>query len=243
MGKRTAGATTVASGPVDPLTVPVGERVATAASSADARRGKARTCRMFDTPIIERLSRIHPVTVFAFWLPIVVAVSVWNLAEGMNLFAFGGLLSTGWLGWTLTEYGLHRFVFHFRGAKPWQRRLHFIVHGVHHDYPSDAGRLVMPLPVTIPIGLVFYFLSSALVGSFHGVPLFVGFGIGYLAYDGVHYATHHVTLRRWPGKWLKRYHLVHHFAGFEAKWGVSMPLWDYVFGTVEDTRDRSTLDG
>lgn len=216
----------------------LGSDAGRADAAAAAPRAKVMTCRMFDTPVIERLSRVHPLTIFVFWLPIVVAVTVWNFSNGMSLAVYLPLCVAGWLCWSLTEYVLHRWVFHFRGRRSWQRRMHFIIHGVHHDYPNDGGRLVMPLPITVPVGLGFYFVMSQLFGAFYGVPLFVGFGIGYLLYDGIHYATHHFALKRWPGKWLKRYHMVHHFAGFEAKWGVSTPLWDYVFRTVDDRRAR-----
>jgi sterol desaturase/sphingolipid hydroxylase (fatty acid hydroxylase superfamily) len=29
---------------------------------------------------------------------------------------------------------------------------------------------------------------------------------------------------------------VHHHTGVEGKWGVTTPIWDYAFGTVEETR-------
>jgi sterol desaturase/sphingolipid hydroxylase (fatty acid hydroxylase superfamily) len=41
------------------------------------------------------------------------------------------------------------------------------------------------------------------------------------------------------GKYLKKFHMDHHFAEMGAKWGVSSPLWDIVFGTVEERRTSS----
>ena len=52
--------------------------------------------------------------------------------------------------WTLTEYWLHRFVFHFEPEKGIGARLHWIIHGVHHDHPNDPLRLVMPPSVSVP---------------------------------------------------------------------------------------------
>jgi dihydroceramide fatty acyl 2-hydroxylase len=206
---------------------------------------KPASCRMFETPLIERFSRIHPATPFLFWIPILafilvranVAGAAGQGAEGLGGAVLGapaqiGLLLCGVLIWSLVEYGLHRYVFHYQGPKPWQRRVFFIIHGVHHDYPQDVGRLVMPLGASIPLAAVFYGLFHLVVGPVLLPPLFVGFGIGYLAYDGIHYAVHHFKMTSRIGRWLKRHHMVHHHTGEQARWGVSSPLWDYVFGTM-----------
>src|SRR5262249_34538315 len=121
------------------------------------------------------------------------------------------------------------------GPRPWQLRFHFIAHGVHHDFPQDAGRLVMPLGVSIPAGVAFYFAFQALLGPVMVNPIFVGFGLGYLPYDGAHYAIRHLPMRSRWGKWIKRHHMVHHHTGSHARWGVSSPLWDFVFGTMGDS--------
>lgn len=189
---------------------------------------------MFETPFIEYFSRIHPVSPFVFWLPVMGLIAYWTLAQGMALLLWVPLVLAGWLSWSLTEYLLHRFVFHWIRPKPWQRRFHFIFHGVHHDYPQDARRLVMPLGVSIPIGLVFFLLVDAVLPRTMACSLWVGFGIGYLLYDGIHYATHHLPARSRVSKFLKRYHMVHHHTGAEGLYGVSSPLWDYVFGSQRD---------
>jgi sterol desaturase/sphingolipid hydroxylase (fatty acid hydroxylase superfamily) len=204
------------------------------ATASETKRAKPTTCRMFDTPFIEFFSNIHPASPFIFWLPVLVALSGWTLAQGMMPLTFAGLVVVGWLAWTLAEYLLHRYVFHAIGPRPWQRRLHFVFHGVHHDFPQDSRRLVMPLGVSIPLGLVFFVGVDALLLRATAFALFVGFGLGYLLYDGIHYFTHHLPARRRIGKFLKRYHLVHHHTGVEGKWGVSTPLWDYVFGSRQE---------
>lgn len=186
---------------------------------------------MFDTPLIEYFSRIHPASPFGFWVPALLGLVGWVLYDGMALGTLALLVFMGWLAWSLTEYLLHRFVFHWIGERPWQRRFHFIFHGVHHDFPQDSRRLVFPLGVSIPLGLVFFLGMDLLFSRAVACALFAGFGGGYLAYDGIHYFTHHVPAKRSIGKFLKRYHMVHHHAGVEARWGVSIPLWDRVFGT------------
>ena len=198
--------------------------------SASARQ---RTCQLFETGFIERFSRIHPATPFVFWVP-VIAWRVWVAARaGVTAPAIVGLALAGAFVWTLAEYSLHRWVFHWTGPRPFQQRLHFIVHGVHHDFPDDAQRLVMPLGLSVPIGAAFYLLFRPLLGPALVDAFFAGFVLGYLAYDGTHWAVHHRTMKSRIGKWLKRYHMIHHHVGSRARWGVSSPLWDWVFGTME----------
>jgi sterol desaturase/sphingolipid hydroxylase (fatty acid hydroxylase superfamily) len=200
---------------------------------------KRRTCQMFETPFVERFSRIHPLTPFVFWIPVLAYLEIGALARGVSAFAAVALALAGALVWTLAEYVLHRWFFHYVGPHGWQRRMHFIIHGVHHDYPDDGDRLVMPLGASVPMAIVFYLVFTAALGPLLGKALFVGFGAGYLAYDGIHYSVHHRRMRTRVGKWLKRHHMVHHHAGVEARWGVSSPLWDVIFGTMGGERASS----
>lgn len=192
---------------------------------------------MFETPLIERFSRIHPASPFVFWLPVLGYVGYRALPAGgvgAGPAAFAGLVVAGALLWTLTEYVLHRWVFHYTGPRPWQRRMFFVLHGVHHDFPQDADRLVMPLGVSIPMGAIFYLAFYLAMGPMLAGPAFVGLGLGYLAYDGTHYAVHHFRMSSRWGRWMKRYHMIHHHTGVDARYGVSSPLWDWVFGTLGD---------
>jgi sterol desaturase/sphingolipid hydroxylase (fatty acid hydroxylase superfamily) len=190
------------------------------------------TCQMFETPLIERFSRIHPATPFIFWLPLLLAVGVYAGLHGAALLPSVGLFLAGALVWTLVEYVLHRYAFHYLGPRLWQRRFHFVLHGVHHDFPQDHDRLVLPLGVSIPMGALFFWLFTSLLGLLYAMPAFIGFALGYLAYDGTHYAIHHLRMSSRWGKWIKRHHMIHHHTGVAARWGVSSPLWDWVFGTM-----------
>ncbi|WP_437330631.1 sterol desaturase family protein [Sorangium sp. So ce381] len=196
------------------------------------RTARPATCQMFETPLIERFSRIHPITPFVFWLPVYSYLGVRAARHGVGLLTGLGLVLVGLFLWTLAEYVLHRYVFHYVGPRLWQRRMHFVLHGVHHDFPQDADRLVMPLGASIPLGVAFYTLFRVVFGPVPADPLFIGFGLGYLAYDGTHYAIHHFRMSSRWGKWIKRHHMVHHHTGENARWGVSSPLWDWIFGTM-----------
>ena len=65
---------------------------------------------------------------------------------------------------------------------------------------------------------------------------FAGMVAGYLWYDLTHYYLHHAAPTTAGGKWLRRYHLVHHFQTPDRRYGITTPLWDLVFGTYP--RDR-----
>jgi sterol desaturase/sphingolipid hydroxylase (fatty acid hydroxylase superfamily) len=198
---------------------------------------------MFETPLIERFSRVHPVAPFVFWSPFLIYFLYRGVDAGLPAAAIVAAVVGGALLWSITEYVLHRFVFHRIGPSLGARRFYFVLHGVHHDFPTDRTRLVMPLGVSIPIGVSVYLVLRAAFGAIGAAsgwagalaivdPAFVGFGIGYLSYDGIHYATHHFRMQSGVARWLKRYHMVHHHTGENARWGVSSPLWDWILGTM-----------
>jgi sterol desaturase/sphingolipid hydroxylase (fatty acid hydroxylase superfamily) len=128
-------------------------------------------------------------------------------------------------------------VFHFKPRTPAEERVSFLVHGVHHAQPMEKTRLVMPPPVSIPLALLFYALFRLAIGVLLRqpawvAPLFAGLVSGYIAYDMLHYSTHHFQLRSAALKFLRRHHMRHHAGSWNDRFGVSSPLWDYVFGTM-----------
>lgn len=198
---------------------------------------RAETTRMFESDFFEWFSRIHPATPFVTWIPVLgyVTYRCVTAAGGrgeIGVLPLVGLILAGVLSWSLTEYELHRYVFHWTKDTAFGRRVHFLVHGVHHDYPNDKDRLVMPLGVSIPLGILFYVTFTHLFGVRLGEPYYVGFGLGYLMYDGTHYYVHHFRQTTRVGKFLRKHHLTHHFADHDGGFGVSSPLWDLVFRTM-----------
>lgn len=193
---------------------------------------KNETVRMFESNFMELLSHVHPATPLILYLPFIVYQLYVALAQkNLPVLAVTGLFLAGVLIWTLLEYIIHRYIFHYEPRSRWGRRLHFMVHGVHHDYPQDATRLVMPPSVSIPLAVLFYFAFSLVLGRF-GPAVSAGFAFGYVCYDSIHYATHHFAMSGGVGRWLKQYHLRHHYRDDHTGYGVSSPLWDYVFGTT-----------
>jgi len=195
-------------------------------------RASAETCRMFENEILERFSRIHPATPFVAWVPVVLFFLGRSVVrQELSLAAIAALFLGGMLAWTLAEYVLHRYVFHWTNQTAWGKRIHFLLHGVHHEYPSDKDRLVMPLLTSVPLAVIFYFLFTFTLGK-AAEAFFAGFTVGYLFYDGTHYYVHHFVPKwRW-GKFLRRHHMTHHHADHDGGFGVSSPLWDLVFRSM-----------
>lgn len=208
-----------------------------ASSVTSSAKQRAETTRMFESNFVERFSRIHPATPFVFWIPVILTV-LYRSASRHDLGALAtvGVFAAGTFAWTLAEYLLHRFVFHWTGETAFAKRFHFLIHGVHHDFPRDKDRLVMPLGASIPIGIIFYALYYVLLGQRIGEPFFAGFVFGYLGYDGTHYAVHHFRQATRVGKWVKRHHMRHHYADHDGGFGVSTPLWDLVFHTMPQAK-------
>jgi dihydroceramide fatty acyl 2-hydroxylase len=191
--------------------------------------------RLFDNGFLDFFSRIHPSVPAIIFVP-AVAAGLWLGADG----GYGAvelilLLAAGVLIWTLTEYWLHRLVFHWEPDNAFGRRMHFIIHGIHHDHPNDKMRLVMPPSVSIPLATLFFLGFWALLGT-AAYPVFAGFIAGYLFYDYTHYYVHHFVPKSRLGKRLREQHMRHHFQDHRYGYGVSSPLWDVVFRTLPRKR-------
>lgn len=214
--------------------------------------------RMFRRDWLERASRVHPSIPHILYVPLVIGLlyAAPTRAELTALLFLAGLAT-----WTVVEYGLHRFLFHapdhvmsethriVAGLGPgepaisalpgWRHVVYFIMHGVHHEYPGDSSRLVMPPAASIPAALLFYGAFRLLLGAELVPAMFAGFLVGYLAYDTIHYAVHHRQMPTALGRYTKRRHFRHHFVDPDRDYGVSSPLWDVVCRTLSPPADVS----
>ena len=116
-----------------------------------------------------------------------------------------------------------------------QKRIAFLMHGVHHAQPRVKTRLVMPPLVSVPLACFFYALFTLVVSMLFRAPdltgaLFAGFVVGYVCYDLLHYSLHHVQFKNGFMKALRSHHMRHH-TEYDSRFGVSTPLWDHVFQT------------
>ncbi|MDJ1500283.1 sterol desaturase family protein [Xanthocytophaga agilis] len=185
---------------------------------------------MFKSPLLEPLSKVHFSVPLFIYIPVIGYFLYQAIAVQHNsISVFLSSLAGGLLLWTITEYVLHRFVFHFEPQSTWGQRLHFIFHGVHHDYPNDALRLVMPPSVSIPLAFGFYWLFKSLLPMNMVPAFFAAFVSGYLFYDISHYALHHLPMKNGFMKKMKQHHMRHHYQDSTKGYGVSSSLWDVLF--------------
>jgi sterol desaturase/sphingolipid hydroxylase (fatty acid hydroxylase superfamily) len=136
----------------------------------------------------------------------------------------------GFFAWTLLEYFIHRYLFHLPGEYSLIKKFRYMMHGVHHDYPADKRRLIMP-----PLPWIMY--AALLTGFFYlfmggnAFPFMAGVLLGYCVYVFIHYSIH---TDRPPGFLRKQriHHSLHHYRFPDHAFGVSSNLWDRVFGTM-----------
>ncbi|MEZ4219463.1 MAG: sterol desaturase family protein [Polyangiaceae bacterium] len=188
--------------------------------------------RMFESDLVDFFSRTHPMVVPALFVPAASALFWYGLTRaGLSILLSAGLFVAGGVVWSLTEYWLHRTFFHWIPKVSWGERMHFLVHGVHHTWPKDKYRLVMPPAVSITLFFVFGAIFFFALGATYVWPFHAGFSVGYMTYDLTHYYIHHFNPRSKYGLALKKHHMLHHFKNPDAKFGVSNMFWDGVFGT------------
>jgi len=183
--------------------------------------------RLFHNRYLEKLSKVHPATPLVIFVP-VIAYLAWRsiVVFHVSVLAALALFASGILFWTLFEYLLHRFVFHFEPKQPGLlKELQFLFHGIHHAYPKDSRRLVMPLAILI------YFATARLLPERLVPSFFAGFVFGYLCYDMMHFAIHHLAFSNKTWQKIRKHHYLHHYNNKEAGFGVSSPLWDYILRT------------
>ena len=187
---------------------------------------------MFKSSFLEAFTKVHwsvPLFVFVPFIGYLFYTS-WVLG-GLSVGRYLLWMLAGLFVWSVSEYVLHRFVFHQELPGKLGARIHFIVHGVHHDYPNDSKRLVMPPALSLPLAYLFYLLFYSIVEGAAFYPFFIGFLIGYLCYDMLHYAIHHAPMKGKIWMALKTHHLKHHFKDPHNGYGVSSPIWDVIVGT------------
>jgi len=191
---------------------------------------------LFKNQYLEVLTKTHPLVIWGIYFPMVIGFPLY----ASNRFGFENIRITliflaGMLFWTLFEYVMHRYIFHWVADSERAKKIVYVMHGNHHHFPRDRERLFMP-PVPSIILASIIFLSLYLVMAENVFVFFAGFLLGYLMYGSMHFAIH-----AWnpPFKWMKplwRNHHLHHYKDEHKGFGVSTTIWDRVFGTMFDLK-------
>lgn len=193
--------------------------------------------RIFKNQHLEMLTKTRPWVIYSIYIPVNIFFVVYAWLQfhySIKLIAI--IFFTAMISWSLFEYLVHRFLFHFEASSSLGKRLVYIFHENHHDFPRDKSRLFMPPAPSILMALVVFFLFyciSLLISGSGGYAMvfFSGFISGYLVYVSIHFAIHSYA----PPKYLKilwRNHHLHHYKYPDRAFGVSSILWDKLFGTL-----------
>ncbi|HSA60460.1 MAG TPA: sterol desaturase family protein [bacterium] len=184
----------------------------------------------------------NPWMAMALYVPLGVLIAYLSLwAHPRSFIDAVGLVAIGVFAWTLIEYGLHRFIFHWTDVKePW-RTLASGLHMAHHASADTADLIVAPPVASLGFGTVVYLVFALLSWNLATAALLMdGVFVGYLFYEWVHFMAHRFHPRSRAMKYLRRYHLQHHFRHEAEQFGVTTPLWDWVFGSYRTGPVRHT---
>lgn len=191
------------------------------------------TKKLFTNPVLEKLSRTHisvPLTIFTVFSVSLLFWSVTHTELGAG--TTSGLFFLGFISFTFVEYIVHRYVYHLSTHTEARKKFQYKAHGVHHEFPKDKDRLAMPPLLSITIATILLLLFRLVMGDF-AFAFLPGFLVGYAYYLSVHYMVHIYQPPKNFLRFLWVNHSVHHYKNGDVVFGVSSPLWDYVFGTMQ----------
>jgi len=192
---------------------------------------------IYENKFLEGLTTCHHAVPFVIFVPVIIFAIYQTITFTMegsisNPWYIVPLVIGGILLWTVIEYSGHRFVFHSQPNSAIGKKLLYLIHGAHHDYPNDPKRLVVPPIVSVPGGIVFYSVAYLLFGKYHAAPFFCALVSSYLFYDWFHYASHHMTIKNKYIRMLIKHHLMHHYKDPESGFGFTTTLWDKMLSTM-----------
>jgi sterol desaturase/sphingolipid hydroxylase (fatty acid hydroxylase superfamily) len=187
---------------------------------------------MFGNQLLEALTRTHfAVPVIMYYAVGIAFLTYAALYTDLNMWHALYMVPVGLMVFTFVEYLIHRFLFHFEAKSESQKKIKYNIHGVHHEYPKDKDRLVMPPVMSIGLAVAFYFLFDVMMGEY-ALFFFPGFLAGYSTYLLIHYAVHRYRPPRNFLGYLWKHHSLHHYKSENTAYSVSFPLWDILFGTM-----------
>lgn len=191
--------------------------------------------RIFENRVLEYMTKAPPPVSAVIYLTILISLVIIGYREGVvNPVGSGIAVFAGaFFFWTFFEYFFHRYINHLDEYFPeskWAYKIAYTIHGIHHEYPRDKERLIMPPVPGLFIVALLYSIYWFLLGDY--VYIFMpGFMAGYLVYTYIHYSVHKSKV---PSifKTQYRHHAIHHYKYPDRAFGVSTTLWDRVFGTM-----------
>ena len=197
--------------------------------------------KLFRNKLLELLTRTHPLIITGMYLFIgfflIYVFLSWN--PHISVWAITGVLALGVFSWTFAEYLMHRFLYHKLHDATFSSGFQYVLHGIHHEYPNDDERLVLPPLPSLILAAVFLGLFYLMMHDWSFI-FGTGFLFGYLFYMNIHVCVHRFEAPKHFNFWW-RHHAIHHFQQHDRAFGVTTSLWDRVFGTMPEPM-RKTVE-
>ncbi len=198
---------------------------------------------IFQNKWLDKLTRSHiSIPVSLFFLYAAGLLYYTTIATELTTVQVVALFFGGTFFFTFIEYVAHRWLYHpGEHASESRQKFCYTVHGIHHDYPKDKRRLAMPPAASVLAATILLLIFRVALGQY-AFAFLAGFMVGYALYLLVHYSVH---IFRMPNNFLKALwvnHSIHHYSPDEIMFGVSSPLWDYVFGTLPKKEKKKGVE-
>jgi hypothetical protein len=191
---------------------------------------------LFKNPVLEKLTRTHIAVPLVIYFAYSIVLLYWSVTHtSLSVGVSVGMFILGALAFSWVEYMVHRHVFHMKTFTELRAKIQYTVHGVHHEFPKDKDRLAMPPLLSVTTSTILLLVFKVLLGDlvFSFLP---GFLVGYAAYLSIHYMVHAYPPPKNFFKILWINHSIHHYKDGEIIFGVSSPLWDYIYGTIREKK-------
>ncbi len=201
-----------------------------------SRAVKQSNTRYFKNPLLEKMAYTSALTLNIVFIPIAIYFLYLSSQKHSMVIVCLGVFA-GLFLWSLLEYVMHRFAFHFKFKNEKLKRLHAILHLSHHEFIHDKRKYQTLILVSLPTAILGYYLLTWLFGAY-AQPMVAGLIIGYVLYEFTHASTHRMKMDAMMVRHVKQHHMSHHFLDQEKNFGVTSPLWDIVFKTRLTDQDK-----
>ena len=202
-----------------------------------------RTARAFprSTPVmicwgVDLLTKTPWWVIPLFWYPLCISAVI----TGIELGASSWTAVAGVSVWPVLEYVMHRFIFHHKPGTRVSRTLSYSLHGLHHAFPNDKYRLVLPVTLSVPWSFLYMFVCMQAMSPPAALTFTAGTATSYATYDILHYVIHHMhRVRRWRlFAAAKHRHInLHHMRNWDADYGITTGVVDSVIHHINRRRD------
>ncbi len=179
----------------------------------------------------------NPYIPFLVFVPIILGLTYYSFAVlQMTISHFLLFFAIAVAYWTLFEYAMHRFAFHFETENKAIKRFVYLLHGAHHDYPNDESLFMVSPLTSVSAAIIHYLFLFFLFGSQIVNPFMIGIMCCYLLYDWLHHAVHSYNFKnKWFQK-MKKHHMKHHFHDSKKGFGFTTVSWDKMLKTDFDKK-------